>query len=171
MYRNSFDEYLSDALVPKEEFEAPTHHVQSVLYKRYRGYMPPGTCEIVSIAGTKFDAKVNKHKCNFIAMCPTMRIPEDVTWDREIVYNCTWSLLCAIDNYNANCTPDKRIKTVLCPGLATGIGKVSAKKCAMQMALAFKHYEMAVSHRQKWSALTWEDTDASVEEVFRTHKL
>jgi O-acetyl-ADP-ribose deacetylase (regulator of RNase III) len=167
----SFDFYLSEALAPPNNFDAPTRHVQAALYRQYRGFAPPGTCTLVSIAGTRFDASVNKHKCNFIAVCPTMRTPTDVRWDKEVVYECTWTFLNVIDNHNANCAEGEKIRKVLCPGLATGIGRVSAEKCAVQMTLAINHYDKAVSNPMKWSALEWEDIAETVDEMDETYGL
>ncbi|RPD57386.1 hypothetical protein L226DRAFT_161126 [Lentinus tigrinus ALCF2SS1-7] len=66
----------------------------------------------------------NAFKCRFVALCPTMRTPASVTWHREIVYNCVWSLLVAIDEHNARAANEPegggRIETVVMTGLATG---------------------------------------------------
>ena len=140
----SFDYYLSEALAPENDFDALTRQAQTVLYQRWRGFAPPGTCTLVPLQGT--DCGMNKHNCKFIALCPTMRTPENVNWDFEVVYECTWSLLVAIDNHNAaaSTTGQPIIGKVLMTGLATGVGGVNAAKCAVQMALAIKHYTDAV---------------------------
>ena len=100
-----------------------------------------------------------------------MRTPQDVRWDKEVVYECTWCLLNAIDNHNSTCAEGEKIRKVVCPGLATGVGRVSAKKCAVQMALAIKHYEEAVSNPEKWSKLSWGNIDEHAEEVKETYSL
>lgn len=100
-----------------------------------------------------------------------MRTPQDVRWDREVVYECTWTLLNAIDNHNLGCAEDERISKVVCPGLATGVGRVSAQRCAEQMALALMHYEDAVNNPKLWSALEWKDINETAEDLFDTYKM
>lgn len=98
-----------------------------------------------------------------------MRTSRNTHWDKEIVYECTWMLLNAIDTHNASCAEGDKIKKVLCPGLATGAGQVSAKKCAAQMALAFKHYDEAVRDRDMWK--TWDSISVINDELAKTHDL
>jgi O-acetyl-ADP-ribose deacetylase (regulator of RNase III) len=100
-----------------------------------------------------------------------MRTPENVCWDKEVVYECTWTLLNAIDNHNSNCAEGEKIKKVLCPGLATGVGRVSAEKCAVQMVLAIDHYEKAVNDPKKWGALKWDDIYETANEMEATYEL
>ena len=95
-----------------------------------------------------------------------MRTPENVRWNKEVVYNCVWSLLVAIDNHNAEIAADpgkaaregaRAIETVAMTGLATGVGAVSPEVCARQTALAFAHYHEAKAKPEKWGALEWRD--------------
>ncbi|KAH9917316.1 macro domain-like protein [Fomitopsis serialis] len=174
----SFDWYLAKELAPPDQFEAPTQIAQAVLYKQWRGYAPPGTCTLVPLKDTVCAA--NKYACSYIALCPTMRIPENVKWNREIVYNCMWSLLVALDRHNASVASaaagrggaaGTAVKKVLMAGLATGVGRVSAERCAQQMALAVKHYADASEHPQKWSSLRWDDALDYAQETNDTHLL
>jgi O-acetyl-ADP-ribose deacetylase (regulator of RNase III) len=102
-----------------------------------------------------------------------MRTPESVTWDKEVVYECTWSLLNALHNFNkdAEASGNVKIKKVVFPGLATGVGGVSAKKCAQQMAIAFKDFADACSNEEKWSNLSWGVIQKSAEETRVTHSM
>jgi hypothetical protein len=102
-----------------------------------------------------------------------MRTPETVNWDYEVVYECIWSLLVAIDNHNAAAatTGETIINKVIVPGLATGIGAVSAEKCAVQMALALKHYHDALSNPDKWCKLQWGQIYDLADEVMATRLL
>ena len=102
----------------------------------------------------------------YVALCPTMRTPENVRWHKEVVYNCVWSLLVAVDNHNAEVTADPEkaaregaslIETVAMTGLATGVGAVPPEVCAKQMARAFAHYHEAKTKPEKWGALKWRD--------------
>ncbi|CCM05081.1 uncharacterized protein FIBRA_07288 [Fibroporia radiculosa] len=167
---DSFDFFLAEALAPAEELEAPTKLAQAALYRRWRGYAPPGSCTLVSLLNSS--CANNRHSCSYIALCPTMRVPINVEWDREIVYNCVWSLLVALDEHNraVKTNGGVKISRVLMPGLATGIGGISAEQCAQQMALAFKHFEDALAHPQKWSALEWDDAIDYAEDVRATHR-
>jgi O-acetyl-ADP-ribose deacetylase (regulator of RNase III) len=102
-----------------------------------------------------------------------MRTPENVDWDLEVVYECMWSLLVTIDNHNAAAEPSgqPRISKVVVTGLATGVGGVSAEKCAVQMALAVKHYEEAMLNPDEWSRLRWRDIYHTASEVSETRRM
>ncbi|TFY64289.1 hypothetical protein EVJ58_g2714 [Rhodofomes roseus] len=154
----SFDYYLAKELAPPARFEAPTEIAQAVLYRQWRGYAPPGTCTLVPLKGTV--CADNKYGCGYIALCPTMRIPETVTWNREVVYNCMWSLLVALDQHNASVG-----------GEWFCYRGVSAERCAQQMALAVKHYVDACENPQKWSSLSWNDALDYAQEANDTHSL
>jgi len=171
-WKTSFDYFLAKTLAPAGgDIAIPTRIAQATLYERWRGFAPPGTCTLVPLDGT--ECEKNQHDCHFIALCPTMRTPDSVKWDHEVVYECMWSLLVTIDNHNAaaSTSGQPRISKVAITGLATGVGGVSAEKCAAQMALAVKHYEEAVSNREKWSQLTWSNIYASSSEVVDTRSL
>ncbi|TBU22315.1 macro domain-like protein [Dichomitus squalens] len=160
----SFDQVLSDWIAPEDDNDALTHAAQAVLYARWRGYAPAGTCTLVPLGKTK--CANNKLGVRHVALCPTMRIPESVRWHKEVVYNCVWSLLVEIDNHNEAIAEDsegaarrglREIETVAMTGLATGVGRVPVDMCARQMALAFAHYHEAKAKPEKWGALQWTD--------------
>lgn len=160
----SYDQVLSDTLAPTTDPNALTRAAQEELYSKWRGFAPPGTCTLVPLAGTP--CADNALGCRVLALCPTMRIPGSVTWHREIVYNCVWALLAAVDVHNARIAagepegdrPIGTIGTVAMTGLATGVGHVSAEMCAMQTALAFAHFHDATrTNPEKWSKLEWKD--------------
>jgi O-acetyl-ADP-ribose deacetylase (regulator of RNase III) len=151
----AFDAALSDAFSPKDDFLALTRVAQAVLYKEWRGFAPPGTCTIVPFA---FDApSKNVWECKYLALCPTMKIPQTVEWDREVVYECIWSLMCALDKHNeasaSGQTENELITSILMTPLGTGIGELSGKKWAAQTVLAFKHFVDAKENMIKWSQL------------------
>ena len=102
-----------------------------------------------------------------------MRIPEDVVWNREIVYNCMWSLLVSLDQHNQAeeiSRNGKRIHKVLMTGLATGVGNVSAERCAQQMALAVENFIDASENPEKWSSMEWDDALTYAHDCRRTHR-
>lgn len=131
-----------------------THIVQDELYNEWLGYAPPSTCTLVPPDITTF----NSFKCTYIAVVPTMRVPEAVFWDKDIVYDSMWSLLVQLANHHDAAAVkggDPKIKTVLMTGLATGVGKVSCAKCAEQTALAVQHFSQARKNRAKWGRMEW----------------
>lgn len=132
--------------------------MQATLYKEWVGYAPPGTCTLVTLPKNLVDS--NKFGCTHLAVVPSMRTPEDVTWDKDIVYNCMWSLLAALAKHYDTAVgrgEEPAIKTVLLTGLATGCGRVSYRRCAEQMALAVRHFSEARVNEDKWRKMNWRD--------------
>lgn len=158
-----------------------TYAVQDVLYEKYRGFAPPGTCTLVRfpenmlVSASESEGKDvetaagqgtnNPWGCKWVAICPTMRIPGNVAWDREVVYECVWTLLCEVEGWNrrqGHSSAD-RIRSILLTPLATGVGKVSPDKWAAQLVMALKHFVDAVERPERWSRLTWMDIDEAFE--------
>lgn len=168
----AFDDALARAYAPRGDYAWITRKAQAVLYEQYRGFAPPGTCIVVRLdhdgTTTGQDSlgktnHLNPWETEYLLLCPTMRIPDDVRWDREVAYECVWSLLCAVDNHNralrardANARGgEKEIKSILMTPLGTGVGRISAKKWAEQCVLAMKQWVEAVQHPEAWSNLEW----------------
>lgn len=153
----AFDDAISRVFSPQSEYLALTHVVQKKLYQEYRGFAPPGTCTIIRIPDEFAAESRNVWGTKHLALCPTMRVPQVVIWDKEVIYECIWSLLCAIDRHNRHLKEDdsssEAIKTVLMTPLATGVGKVSEKRWAAQLVTAMKQYERAVVNPETFSAL------------------
>ncbi|KAI6114872.1 macro domain-like protein [Pisolithus croceorrhizus] len=151
-----FDFYLSIAFSPRKDVFALTRLVQAAIRDRYYGFAPPGSCILVP------GLSPNDFSCKIIAVCPTMRYPEELKWHKDIVYITMWSLLVQLETWNENAdNEEKKIKKVLMTGLGTGVGKISPAVCAKQMALAVKHFLHARSEEgQKSSAendyLSWD---------------
>jgi O-acetyl-ADP-ribose deacetylase (regulator of RNase III) len=150
---------------------APTKHVQAFLYKEKLGYLPSGSCMLVPLDQSEFGGDKNKHMCKFIAVCPTMRIVEDVRWDKDVVYNCTWNLLCEVTKHNQMCNGRDVIKTIACTGLATGVGEWSTERCAEQMALAIKHFEEAHNKPEIFKSISWADIRGLDNELRATYSI
>ncbi|TDL20222.1 macro domain-like protein [Rickenella mellea] len=165
-----FDYYLAAALSPAD-IDAATKLAQATLYQKWKGYAPPGTCTLVPLKDSVCEN--NPHGCAYIALCPTMRIPEDATWNREIVYNCVWSLLVSLEQHNraADISGDgTKISKVLMTGLATGCGRVPPELCAQQMALAFRDFINASENAEKWSTMDWVSALDLAEDCRRTYR-
>lgn len=115
-------------------------------------------------------AAKNAWGTEYLLLCPTMRTPTDVTWDREVVYECVWSMLCAIDNHNrdlrhTNQEVGNAITSILMTPLATGVGRVTLLRWAEQCVLAMKHWVEAVEKPEVWSRVTWDVADEHDREI------
>lgn len=107
--------------------------VQSKIKDKYRGEQPIGTSLIQPI-GTSLIVKTDNPVYRYIAHTPTMRVPMDIS-NTENVYQAMRAMLLAVDDFNKE---KYLIETIACPGLGTLTGKVSPKKAAKQMALAYE---------------------------------
>ena len=153
-----FDDAISRAFSPTDDYLALTRVAQAKLYDEWRGFAPPGTCTLVRIPEAFEERSKNKWGTKFLALCPTMRTPQDVTWDREVVYEAVWSLLCAVDKHNVKVRDGTgpelvEIRSLLMTPMATGCGRVSAKRWAHQLILALKHFVDAMDNPSQWSSL------------------
>jgi O-acetyl-ADP-ribose deacetylase (regulator of RNase III) len=161
----AFDNAISLAFSPRNDYHALTRAAQAVFYEKWRGFAPPGSCTLVEFPE---ELKRNVYGCEWVAMCPTMRQPGNVEWDREIVYECVWSLLCQVEGYNRG-AEGRKIERVLLTPLAAGVGGVSTERWAAQMVLALKHFVDAVERPGVWGAMQWGDiveVDSEVEETW-----
>jgi len=142
-----FDGAISTLLSPRSDYFAVTREVQAELYKRHRGFAPPGTATIASLSSELVSAQEKKTGCAHIVVCPTMPWPTVVDWHKDLVYNTVWAMLVELDRFNAGSLNF----FVLMPSLATGTGNFSIPRFAAQFALAIKHFEQASEHGP------WED--------------
>ncbi|KAJ3505092.1 hypothetical protein NLJ89_g7598 [Agrocybe chaxingu] len=131
---------------------ALTKHVQLALQEKWSGYAPPSTCTIVSLPSDMAGDGHNPWSARHLAVVPTMRTPEDVSWHQDLVYNSMWSLLVAVSRWN-EIHPEEKIERVLMTGLATGQGGFTAEKCAEQMMLAVKHFTEGLPGHFKWDTV------------------
>ncbi|PHH61326.1 hypothetical protein CDD81_460 [Ophiocordyceps australis] len=165
-----FDDAISRALSPRDDYLALTRIAQSTLYQRWHGFAPPGTCTLVRLPDEFAARSANVWGVQWLALCPTMRVPAVVTWDREVVYEAAWSLLCAVEQHNRGAGEAERIGSLLVTPLATGVGRVSAERWAGQFVLALKHFDDASKNPGKWSSLEPPDILAYASEVAKTWK-
>ncbi|EJF56640.1 macro domain-like protein, partial [Dichomitus squalens LYAD-421 SS1] len=167
-----FDLVLSRAFQGRSaDVYALTDHVQATLGTRWGGFAPAGTCTLVPLPAGVSGREGNKWGTHTLAVLPTMKEPEWVGWNRELVYNGMWSLLCEIGRWNeeaegagrdpggSRCLEAKRegekngqerIERVVMTGLGTGTGGVSAARCGRQMVLAVKHYLQGLPEKVRW---------------------
>ncbi|CAL5870801.1 uncharacterized protein PFLUO_LOCUS5041 [Penicillium psychrofluorescens] len=161
----AFDDAISRAFSPRDDYFALTHAVQLVLYENWRGFAPPGTCTLVQFPAP---LEQNSRQCAWVAICPTMREPTNVCWDREVVYECVWSLFCQVERHNRS--SDQKISSLLMTPLAVGVGRVSKERWAAQTVLAMKHFVNAVEQPERWSKLEWHEIFDDCNEVKTTWK-
>ena len=113
-------------LVLSNTFPGIQEHVQAVISTEYHGEMPVGSAEVIATGHERWP---------FLVCAPTMRVPENV--DRTInAYLAFRAILRAVSRFNAK-AESARIHSVLVPGLATGVGRMSEQRCARQMRLAW----------------------------------
>lgn len=85
------------------------------------------------VVGDAIILKMNSIYSYFIS-APTMRVPMDVS-DTVNAYLAFRAVLIKLIEFNKN--TDDPITQVICPGLATCVGKLSAENCAKQMFDAY----------------------------------
>jgi len=102
--------------------------VQKMIVDNHHGEMPVGTAEIVPTGHTRWP---------FLVVAPTMRIPESVA-NTLNAYLAFRAALLAVNRHNAS-SNSRAIKSLLVPGLGTGIGAMDARRCAAQMRVAYDH--------------------------------
>ncbi|KAJ5817608.1 hypothetical protein N7447_007616 [Penicillium robsamsonii] len=164
----AFDHAISMTFSPRQDYHALTRRAQTVLYEKWRGFAPPGSCTLVEFP---HDLKQNKHGCEWVAICPTMREPSDARWDREVVYECVWSLLCQAEGHNRSVESARKIERILITPLAVGVGKVSKTRWAVQTVLALKQFVDAVERPVRWSNLGWKEIEEDSLEIEKTWAL
>lgn len=170
----SYDDALSKAFKgPNDDYWTLTNQVQIIIRERWHGYLPPGCCIINHLPDTVFGPfdpstkKGNKFGATSIACLPTMRVPDNVRWHEDLIYNCMWFLLVAIENWNKE-HDENKINRVMMTGLATGYGEMPANKCAEQMLLAARHFLEPVFEPGR---PRWKDVIARTNEIVDTINL
>jgi O-acetyl-ADP-ribose deacetylase (regulator of RNase III) len=98
--------------------------VQSVIVDRHHGELPVGAAEVVETENARWP---------FLVVAPTMRVPEPVA-NTLNAYLAFRAALLAIRAFN-QAAP--RIRSLVVPGLGTGIGAMDARRCAAQMRVAY----------------------------------
>ena len=92
-----------------------------------------------------------------------MHQPENIAWDRLVVYNAVWSILTTISGHNGSKTehlhsnhPWSPIRSVLVPGLGTGTGNIPYERFASQFGLAVRNFDEALRSPDKWATMDWD---------------
>jgi O-acetyl-ADP-ribose deacetylase (regulator of RNase III) len=101
--------------------------VQEVIDARHHGELPVGCAEIVETGNPRW---------RYLIAAPTMRVPEPIPFTIN-PYLAFRAILLAVETYN-KALGREEIDSVVCCGLGTGIGQVSASRCAMHMRAAYQ---------------------------------
>jgi O-acetyl-ADP-ribose deacetylase (regulator of RNase III) len=97
----------------------------------YDGELPVGLATVI---------ETGDESMPFLIAAPTMRVPENVS-DTANAYLAFRAALLAVRAHNAGA--GKQIRSVLSPGMATGVGAMDHGRAARQMAAAY----LAAMHR------------------------
>lgn len=116
------DLYIRDQLGSGTE-----RRLQQEIVKQYHGELPVGNALIIP---TEHDV------WRYLIAAPTMRIPENVAATLN-AYLAFRAVLLVLKKFNQ--VGESTIKSVICPGLCTGVGKMSATQCALQMRIAYRY--------------------------------
>jgi O-acetyl-ADP-ribose deacetylase (regulator of RNase III) len=117
-----------DAAIVRYFGQSLMDRVQRRILDDYLGEQPVGTSFIVETGHPQHP---------FLAHTPTMRVPMSVT-GTDIPYIAMWAMLLAVRQHNQQ--HQQPIRSIACPGLGTGIGKVPYGEAARQMAVAYEHF-------------------------------
>jgi O-acetyl-ADP-ribose deacetylase (regulator of RNase III) len=115
------DAAIRDALGPAIELR-----VRAMLAEKHHAELHVGGAEIVQTADERWPALV---------FAPTMRVPDDVSRTPN-AYVAFRAILLAVRRHNTSGA--RQIRSLLCPGLCTGIGAMPARRCAAQMRIAYR---------------------------------
>lgn len=100
--------------------------VQARIRERHHGELPVGSAEVVETGSESWP---------FLVCAPTMRVPENISHTIQ-PYLAFRAILLSVQKFNSN--GDHQIKSILCPGLGTGVGRMPPGRCAAQMRLAYE---------------------------------
>jgi O-acetyl-ADP-ribose deacetylase (regulator of RNase III) len=101
-------------------------HLQAALREHHDGELPVGQAVIVETGDALFP---------WLVSAPTMRVPMDVSGTVN-AFLAFRAVIRAVRAHNQ--TEARPIRTVLCPGLGTAVGRMAPLACAHQMYYAYR---------------------------------
>lgn len=117
-----------DAAIIRFFGSALEERVQRTILDEYRGEQPVGTSVVVETGHLRHP---------YLAHTPTMRIPMPIA-RTDYPYLSMGAMLLAVDRHNRQA--ERPIRSVACPGLGTGVGRMPFAEAARQMALAYRNF-------------------------------
>ena len=117
-----------DAAIVKFFGDSLMTKVQQHILEEFLGEQPVGTSFIIETGHPKHP---------FLAHTPTMRVPMSIA-GTDIPYIAMWAMLLTVRRHNQH--TERKINSIACPGLGTGIGRVPYDEAARQMALAYDNF-------------------------------
>jgi O-acetyl-ADP-ribose deacetylase (regulator of RNase III) len=99
--------------------------VQEMILANYHGEMPVGAAEVVLTGNSDWP---------HLVVGPTMRVPEPAGTTLN-AYHAFRACLLAVVRFNAG-RSEPSIRSLLVPGLCTGVGGMPPRRCAAQMRVA-----------------------------------
>ena len=118
--------------------------LQTLLRESYDGELPVGEAVVIpayspetKLAPPNLPPTKNMGQpIKFLISAPTMRVPSNV--DKTVnAYLAFRAILRAAKQHNQKKTSNP-IRTILCPGLGTAVGRMPYKMCAVQMRTAYE---------------------------------
>jgi O-acetyl-ADP-ribose deacetylase (regulator of RNase III) len=101
--------------------------LQEAIVRDYHGELPIGSAVIVETGHSEW---------KYLVAAPTMRVPEPIAFTLN-AYMAFRAILVAVENFNRE-KGKSEIDSIVCSGLGTGVGQMSAVKCARQMRAAYE---------------------------------
>ena len=114
-----------DALYTYQFGPGLQQRLQGVLAREYGGELPVGAAVVVTTGHSDIPWCIS---------APTMRVPRDIS-DTVNAYLAFRAALRAAVAHNGSGQPP--IKSILCPGLGTAVGRMPVHRCARQMRVAW----------------------------------
>lgn len=111
----------------------------NIMTKNGRYFLPLGSAMIIDL--------MNGYH---IVSCPTMYIPQSIKGTHNVYWAFLAGLYC-IEKYNKNVPVTKQIKTLVVPGLGTGIGSLTFSEAVTQMVNAFNDFLIGKNNFDKLS--------------------
>lgn len=109
-------------------------NVENLHFMKEEYYLPVGSSLIVPVENV-----MSRTKWNYIVACPTMYLPQKIKGTNNPYY-ATLAGLYAVNKYNKSVSDFMQIKTLICPGMGTGVGGIPFGESIKQIKFALDHF-------------------------------
>lgn len=137
--------------------------LQKVIREEYDGENIVGNAIIIPAYDEEPDETVigalKKHNYNegqpikYLISAPTMRVPKDVV-ETTNAYLAFRAVILSVQKHNRN-PQNQPIRSVLCPGLGTAVGRMPVDRCAYQMLQAYEIHDLKIKDKLLNPAHLW----------------